>query len=247
MEERPSSNDTNEEEREETTPTSSSVDTDQKEGKNKKPKSKKKAKEPIITKEDLVPGRSWLLHNVLTKEECEHFINVTEKEGYQDSADYAYMYRDRDNDRLMLDDPVLSKKVWKRIKDFIPDIGPCKKKNLNERWRFCRYKAGQYFGKHCDGVFTRSRTEASMLTLMIYLNTSGEDFKGGETVFYDWKAGSPLNTSKPTQVITPAAGLCLVFHQQTMLHEGMPIKEGVKYIMRSDVMYDVCPRYQQYL
>jgi predicted 2-oxoglutarate/Fe(II)-dependent dioxygenase YbiX len=92
----------------------------------------------------------------------------------------------------------------------------------NERLRFYRYQPGERFNAHYDGSFQRSDRERSLLTFMIYLNG---DFEGGETSFLD------LGES-----IKPAPGLALLF-QHPILHEGCEVTAGIKYAIRSDVMY----------
>jgi len=55
---------------------------------------------------------------------------------------------------------------------------------------------------------------------MIYLN---DDFEGGETKF-------------DNVTIEPKTGTALCFiHEQK--HEGCPVVEGLKYVLRTDVMY----------
>ncbi len=55
---------------------------------------------------------------------------------------------------------------------------------------------------------------------MIYLN---DEFEGGETTFQ-------------SQTIKPKKGNALVFYHG-MKHSGEEIKAGVKYVLRTDVMY----------
>jgi len=57
---------------------------------------------------------------------------------------------------------------------------------------------------------------------MVYLN---EGFEGGETLFL-----------QPKTVIVPRTGMALFF-QHPILHEGCELTRGVKYVLRSDVMY----------
>lgn len=71
-----------------------------------------------------------------------------------------------------------------------------------------------------DGAFARS--DRGLLTLMIYLN---EGFAGGSTRFHDWDID-----------VVPRTGMALLF-QHRVLHEGCVIEAGVKYALRSDVMY----------
>ena len=55
---------------------------------------------------------------------------------------------------------------------------------------------------------------------MIYLN---EDFEGGETLFEN-------------AVIVPKTGLALFFVHR-LLHKGQPVLEKLKYVLRTDVLY----------
>jgi len=92
----------------------------------------------------------------------------------------------------------------------------------NERLRCYRYRPGQRFGPHFDGAFQRSDNERSILTFIIYLN---EGFEGGETTFLDLG-----------EAVGPRTGLGLFF-QHPVLHEGSEVTSGVKYAIRSDIMY----------
>jgi prolyl 4-hydroxylase len=60
----------------------------------------------------------------------------------------------------------------------------------------------------------------SLLTLMVYLN---DDFAGGETSFAE-------------VAIVPHRGMALLF-RHALFHEGRPVTRGVKYVLRSDVMF----------
>ncbi|HKX28734.1 MAG TPA: 2OG-Fe(II) oxygenase, partial [Blastocatellia bacterium] len=85
------------------------------------------------------------------------------------------------------------------------------------------YQAGQYFAPHSDRAFVRNETERSWYTFMIYLN---EGFKGGETVFL----------VEPEKSIRPQTGMGLLF-QHPIIHAGAEVTEGVKYAIRTDLMY----------
>jgi hypothetical protein len=58
---------------------------------------------------------------------------------------------------------------------------------------------------------------------MVYLN---EKFEGGETVFF----------VEPEVIIKPRAGSALLF-QHPIIHEGSEVRAGVKYVVRTDLMY----------
>lgn len=75
---------------------------------------------------------------------------------------------------------------------------------------------------HFDGAFVRDDHEQSLVSFLVYLN---DGFEGGETVF-----------PQIVRTIVPRAGMALLF-QHRVLHEGAPVRSGVKYVLRSDLMY----------
>jgi prolyl 4-hydroxylase len=72
-----------------------------------------------------------------------------------------------------------------------------------------------------DGSYSRNENEKSFYTFLIYLN---DDFEGGETEFGN------LFT------VTPIKGSALVFYHP-LRHEGKTLISGLKYVLRTDVMY----------
>ncbi len=120
--------------------------------------------------------------------------------------------------------------------------------SLNERLRFLKYHPGDYFRPHCDGAYARpDGSEMSFITIQLYLNNcnpnpgmmskllgSGEkyDFEGGATTFLTYST-----ESKQKRVpCYPKAGRVLVFEHK-ILHEGSEVTKGIKYSMRTDIMY----------
>ena len=103
---------------------------------------------------------------------------------------------------------------------------------LNERLRFYRYEGGEVFNRHYDGCFPRDDGgEMSIYTLIVYLSDA---FVGGETTFF-------VGRGQRTEVaVTPTRGSALIFphgsHPASPLHEGSVVAEGLKYVLRSDVM-----------
>ena len=95
-----------------------------------------------------------------------------------------------------------------------------------------RYEVGQEFKAHTDYFepdgqdFVKYCSVAGQRTwtFMVYLNG---DFRGGQTRFDHWVR---------TINVIPCAGMALVF-EHPLLHEGAPVIEGRKYVLRSDVMY----------
>jgi len=112
---------------------------------------------------------------------------------------------------------------------------------LNECLRFCRYNPGGFFRPHCDACFKRSDEERSLFTCMLYLDGG---FDGGATRFLRLDGSltdeNYLRLAADDQVLAslqPEAGLCLLFFQPGLLHEGEDVKEGSKHILRTDVMF----------
>jgi predicted 2-oxoglutarate/Fe(II)-dependent dioxygenase YbiX len=133
----------------------------------------------------------------------------------------------RNNERVMFDDRALAAELFARLHPLLPPrLAGRRPVGVNERFRCYRYAPGQKFAPHFDGAYRRSAHERSELTLMVYLN---EGFAGGTTAFYDFLDGGPLH-------VQPRTGAALLF-QHRQLHEGCVVREGVKYVLRSDVMY----------
>lgn len=135
----------------------------------------------------------------------------------------------RNNSRVIIDNELLARFLFLRLKQYLPKTfkDEWQLEKLNTRFRFYRYEKGQTFKPHIDGKYKESDICESKLTLLIYLS---EDFTGGETTFFT-KTEDELRFK-----VKPKLGQVLVFdHHQ--LHSGDPVIEGIKYVLRTDVMY----------
>jgi len=198
---------------------------------------------------------AFILHNVLTKEECDAYIEITEKLGYTDAPittgiNQANMMPEvRDNQRVMWEvSNDATSPIWRRIAHLVPNeiSNPIPWKvdesnPLNDRFRFYRYDVNQTFRPHFDGCFRRNAEEQSHYTFIVYLN---EGFEGGETVFFPEGKNSMWTTKTVTKErrVNPKIGSALVFRHSGVnspLHEGAPhfTKGEKKYVLRSDIMY----------
>lgn len=168
----------------------------------------------------------WTIENFLTPSECDELIQLSNQLGYEEAkvstSSGAKMIKGlRNNDRLFHEDNVLAQKLWSALQSFCPtEIEGQIAVGLNERFRFYRYDISQRFKRHIDGRYTRNEQEQSRITFLVYLN---DDYQGGETAFDD-------------VTITPKTGTALCFIHE-IKHEGKPLLEGTKYVLRSDVMY----------
>jgi predicted 2-oxoglutarate/Fe(II)-dependent dioxygenase YbiX len=163
---------------------------------------------------------------VLSASECAAMMADVESRGFEAAAINTQhgMEIDRDvrnNDRVIVDDAALAGNLWARVRPAIPVfLAGRQARGLNERFRYYRYAPGQQFSWHTDGAFRRSNGEVSLLTFMVYLN---DDYDGGETQF-------------ASRVVKGQAGMALVFNHG-LNHQGTAVTEGVKYVLRSDVIY----------
>ena len=169
----------------------------------------------------------FVIEDFLTSEECESYINVSESHAWEDAAiqtpeGHRIFVEVRNNSRIIFDDESLAREIYEKARPHLPDVfgDEWLLVGLNERFRYYKYSAGEYFKWHKDGFYIRSDDEMSQLTLLIYLN---DDYEGGETEFR-W------------DVIKPKKGMALVF-PHLFMHQGKDVISGVKYVLRTDVMY----------
>jgi len=166
--------------------------------------------------------------DVYSAAECAAAIARTEQLGFAaapitTAAGFVMRPDIRNNERVMFDDVELAAELFARIGDALPGrLCGRRPVGVNERFRCYRYTPGQQFRAHYDGAFRRSRHERSELTFMVYLN---DGFAGGQTAFHEFGVEVP-----------PRRGAALLFQHQ-LLHEGTTVQSGVKYVLRSDVMY----------
>ncbi|CAM9160820.1 unnamed protein product [Sphacelaria rigidula] len=197
---------------------------------------------------------------LLSPRECNAWINFGEERGFEQSfhkqtSEMAH----RDNGRISLHSPETAAAVFARVGPFVPaEMGGRTVVECNSNIRLYRYGVGQRFGKHVDESVEDENGNISQWTVLIYLNGGGgaeaggseqggeaasemgggrveeEPLRGGETIFYKGNYGGKVAAS-----FSPLRGACLVHGhgRQCLLHEGSGVTAGVKYLLRTDVMY----------
>ncbi|KAL3652351.1 hypothetical protein CASFOL_002032 [Castilleja foliolosa] len=192
--------------------------------------------------------------NYLTSAESKVFINVAESIGFvhQGSLGPTMGQAYRDNHRISVDDPVLAEAIWEGGLSKLFSGFKIRGKvavGLNTNLRFYRYVAGQRFGRHIDESVDLGEGKRTYYTLLIYLSgglgktkamSKNDDpsqdsldlLVGGETVFYGPR-------SSLVAEVTPTEGMALVhIHgDKCMLHEARNVSKGIKYVLRSDVVF----------
>lgn len=169
----------------------------------------------------------FLIEDFLTEAECNDYIALSHEKVFEEAkinvGGRQLMSKGiRNNDRLMIFDNNLAEDLFKKAAEFLPqDHEDFSLLNFNEMFRVYKYSVGQQFKMHRDGSYIRNEKEKSFYTFLIYLN---DDFEGGETEFEN------LFT------VAPKKGTALIFYHP-LRHEGKTLISGLKYVLRTDVMY----------
>ena len=187
-----------------------------------------------------IPAYFRILHTVLTPKECSSIITLAESAGFDKAAFYTdhsgtnhYDLDIRRSQRLIVDSHRFVETLWERVKDHVPHIWPDTGSTvvgLNERLRILKYGVGDEFKSHRDGAYIAPNGDSSKITLLIYLN---EGYSGGFT-HYETIDG----VFAP---VIPRTG-SVVLQDQRLLHVVPPLEHGVKYAIRTEVMYRPPPR-----
>jgi hypothetical protein len=199
------------------------------------------AKSPIVGDENIqtcefVPGFFRIVHGVVLPDECAEIIRQAENKGFTKAALYTNAlgedhYSDiRKSQRCIIDSVGFSERLWERIKHLVPAVwkhGECVV-GLNERLRILKYLPGDEFQMHADGSYTTANGDNSKITVLLYLN---KGYRGGFTHY--WSTEGLVS-------VEPYIG-SIVLQDQILDHCVPPLEEGVKYALRTEVMYRPVP------
>ncbi|KAL5416900.1 hypothetical protein PMIN06_008520 [Paraphaeosphaeria minitans] len=201
-----------------------------------------------------------LIRDVLTPAECASIIAAGETMEFIPDAPLRPQGEDTSvlaHNFYWIVDQAFHDALWARVKEFVPGVKEGKKvRGINRRFRVYRYVPGAEYRCHIDGAWPpsgidpttsayiydaspASAKQSSLYTFLIYLN---DDFRGGETTFFLPSVKEGVLNAYP---VKPVMGSVAVFPhgeaQDALLHEGTGVVEGAKYVMRTDVEYDVEP------
>ena len=198
-----------------------------------------------------VPGAFHLL-DVLSDGECAQLISISDALGYHHDAPVSLPHHVRHNTNVnWVVDESVDGPIWNRCRHLIPErVAGGAALGLNARFRFYRYREGDYFRPHTDGAWPGSRVvdgrlvhdaygdRISQMTMLLFLS---DGYAGGRTLFYLREpGGTPGAGADVVGVATPkGAALCFPhgFHPLHCLHAGEPVDSGTKYIIRTDVLF----------
>eukprot|EP01080_Neovahlkampfia_damariscottae_P007933 gene7933-12402_t len=188
---------------------------------------------------------AFILENFFTDSECRFYIDKLEKIGFR-KIDSEYSVEYRNNERLILFSNELSGKMKEKLfplltKKDIDQITPIgfgsngiwKPHKINECFKFCKYEKNQKFEPHRDGIYCPTEDECTIFTVLIYLN---DNFTGGNTKFYNSK-------NELIHVESPSSGNAIVFNSEA-IHQAEEVKEGIKYILRTEIVFKRVNSYQ---
>ena len=178
-----------------------------------------------------------VLPNVFSAEECLHLIKTSEQRGYTPAVINRPGGREvfdpghRDSDRVIIDDPELAKTLLSRLQPHLLPLYQVRAlAGVNERMRFLKYSRGQRFRQHSDGCYINTDgSQRSLMTLMLYMSNIEW---GGETLLYTVE-----DSEVPHLSVACKPGQVLLFDHD-WYQESAPVAEGLKYCMRTDVMYE---------
>ncbi|KAJ4290820.1 hypothetical protein N0V90_010015 [Kalmusia sp. IMI 367209] len=199
-----------------------------------------------------------VIRDVLTPSECASIIAAGETLDFIPDAPLRPQGEDTSilaHNFYWIVDDTFHDALWTRVAQFVPGVaGGRKVRGINRRFRVYRYVPGAEYRCHIDGAWPpsgidpvsdayqydaspASARQSSLYTFLIYLN---DDFKGGETTFFIPSMKEGVLNAYP---VKPVMGSVAVFPhgeaQDALLHEGTGVVEGAKYVIRTDVEYDV--------
>ncbi|KAK1990462.1 prolyl 4-hydroxylase [Colletotrichum falcatum] len=205
----------------------------------------------------VVPGLS-LLRDVLSADECKAIIAAGETVGFLPDAPLR-----EDGDVSILAhnfywvvDTAFHDALWARVSSLVPaSVGGRAVRGLNRRFRVYRYVPGAEYRAHIDGAWPPSgilpddtyvydaspegKAQSSLFTFLIYLN---DEFEGGETTYFLPAARDGTLNAYPVRPVM--GGVAMFPHgdaRDAPLHEGTGVRKGAKYVIRTEVEYDVKP------
>ncbi|SPO05593.1 uncharacterized protein DNG_08280 [Cephalotrichum gorgonifer] len=213
-------------------------------------------------------GRTALvIDNVLSPEECVKLLELTEASVPREDGDTSSPWKPalvnvavgfethapdyRNSERIIWDNQVIVDRIWERIAqadgvrallETVPGAYIDEEwhfRRFNERMRFLKYSSGQFFKPHCDGPYGYEKDGAifeTKYTIQLYLNDSAavdptSELVGGATSFLGRNYEDRLD-------VNPKAGSVLLFQHYGLRHEGAKVEAGVKYTMRTDILYE---------
>ncbi|GAA95533.1 uncharacterized protein L969DRAFT_307103 [Mixia osmundae IAM 14324] len=194
----------------------------------------------------LLEDQIIVLPGFFSKALCSSFVQFVSTLKLEHSPAARRGEAHRTNDRYGINDPAFAGRLWRetglaRALEDYPSLSDkaARASGLNPNIRVYRYEPGQCFNPHYDESVRDSAGRRSEWTLLIYLTGEQDGVQGGETAFYDGESFGGLQRAGRDIVVSLDRGAALLHRHgaECLLHEGRPVLKGVKWVLRSDVMF----------
>ncbi|THU86442.1 hypothetical protein K435DRAFT_731499 [Dendrothele bispora CBS 962.96] len=200
----------------------------------------------ISPKEDLecrvlLDDQILLVDDFLSPAECKAFQNFVNELPMELTPPKKRGEAERVNYRFSVTSSEFAQKLHSLLVPHLPSFpskgDPDRKPHsFNSNIRCYKYTPSQYFGPHYDDSVVDNSTGAkSEWTLLVYLTGVQDGVEGGETLFYKSERCRPNET-----IVAPLTRGTALLHrhgQDCLFHEGSEVTKGVKYVLRSDLMF----------
>ncbi|TFY72375.1 hypothetical protein EVG20_g623 [Dentipellis fragilis] len=200
-----------------------------------------------VTSTVLLEDQILLLDNLFSYEECRRFVKFIDGLPLELTPPKKRGEAVRVNHRLSITSVNFAEQFFEVIKPHLPLFPyPASRKrpnataraahSLNSNIRLYKYTPSQHFGQHYDDAVRDTETGAtSEWTLLVYLTGAEDGVQGGETIFYTSDKGKSSSA-----IVAPLTRGTVLLHRHghdCLLHEGSQVRSGIKYVLRSDVMF----------
>jgi len=185
---------------------------------------------------------------VVSAEEAARLVAFGEASGFATQfheADDEVTFRH--NDRLAIADEAFAAALWERLRRHLPRVRGAEPVGCSSNIRLYKYTEGMRFGRHVDGSHVdpvSGGNRSSEYTVLIYLNdAAGSELRGGATAFYAGEYHDPDVEESLVLSFEPRRGAALLHGhgERCLLHEGCEVTRGVKYLLRTDVLFAAPP------
>ncbi|KAJ6546556.1 hypothetical protein DFH09DRAFT_927222 [Mycena vulgaris] len=188
------------------------------------------------------------VQDIFSAAECKSFVKFIDSLPLELTPPKKRGEAERHNHRYSITSVDFAKRLHAAFAPHLPPFPPAKgakgtnvgvsrqAHSFNSNIRVYKYTPLQHFGPHYDDDCRDQMTGAkSEWTLLIYLTGYEDGVEGGETLFYQSGKATAKDVIKAP--LTRGTALLHRHGRECMLHEGSPVLRGVKYVLRSDVMF----------